>query len=108
MLNHGNRLQSVSVQVNGKWVAATLADYNYWIYQPGAGPGPYTLLVKDIYGQQAIVSGVTMSPTLVQTTTARLKEAGDPGPVSRPALDRPASGRRRGTARPARRRPGSG
>ncbi|MFN8200146.1 MAG: expansin EXLX1 family cellulose-binding protein [Nakamurella multipartita] len=73
VLNHGNRLQSVSVQVNGKWVAATLADYNYWIYQPGAGPGPYTLLVKDIYGQQAIVSGVTMSPTLVQTTTARLK-----------------------------------
>ena len=72
VLDHGNRLASVSVKVNGTWKAATLADYNYWIYQPGAGPGPYSIKVTDVYGQQTTVTGIRMSPGTVQKTTARL------------------------------------
>ncbi len=72
VLDHGNRLASVSVKVNGTWKGATLADYNYWIYQPGAGPGPYTIKVTDIYGQQTTVTGIKMSPSVVQKTSARL------------------------------------
>lgn len=72
VLDHGNRLASVSVKVNGVWKSATRADYNYWIYQPGAGPGPYTVKIVDIYGQQTTVSSIKMSPTVVQKTSARL------------------------------------
>ena len=72
VLDHGNRIASVSVKVNGTWKAATLADYNYWIYQPGAGVGPYSIKVTDVYGQQTTVTGITMSPGKVQKTTARL------------------------------------
>ena len=72
VLDHGNRIASVSVKVNGTWKVATLADYNYWIYQPGAGAGPHSIKVTDVYGQQTTVTGITMSPGKVQKTTARL------------------------------------
>jgi len=72
VFDHGNQLRSLEVKVNGSWVKTKRVDYGYWIYQPGAGPGPYQVRVTDVFGQQKVVSGITMKPMVVQQTTARL------------------------------------
>jgi expansin (peptidoglycan-binding protein) len=66
--NHGTQL--ASVRVNGK--AAHREDYNYWLVDSGAGPGPYTLKITDVNGRVATVSGIRMSPGKVQRTSARI------------------------------------
>jgi expansin (peptidoglycan-binding protein) len=66
--NHGSQL--ASVRVNGK--AAQREDYNYWLVDSGAGPGPYTLKITDVNGRVATVSGIRMSPGKVQRTSARM------------------------------------
>jgi expansin (peptidoglycan-binding protein) len=70
--NHGNQLSSV--KVGGR--TAQRADYNFWIIEPGAGPGPFTIRITDVYGRSATVSGIRLSPERTQTTTARLTGGG--------------------------------
>jgi expansin (peptidoglycan-binding protein) len=70
--NHGNQLSSV--KVGGR--AAQRADYNFWIIDAGAGPGPFTIKITDRYGRSATVSGIKLSPERTQTTTARLSGGG--------------------------------
>jgi expansin len=65
--NHGTRL--TSVRVNGK--AAHREDYNYWLVDSGAGPGPYTLKATDVNGRVTTLSGITMSPGKVQRPGVR-------------------------------------
>jgi expansin (peptidoglycan-binding protein) len=70
--NHGNRLSSVKVGGH----ATQRADYNFWIIDAGAGPGPFTIKITDVYGRSATVSGIKLSPERTQTTTARLTGGG--------------------------------
>ncbi len=75
VFDHGNQLRSLEVKVNGTWKKASRVDYGYWIYQPGAGPGPYQVRITDVFSHQVTVSNIKMQPMVVQTTTARLYPA---------------------------------
>ena len=71
--NHGNQLASVQVAGPGGTFRTTKrADYNYWIIDAGAGPGPFKIKITDVYGRTATVSGITMSPGRTQKTSAHL------------------------------------
>ena len=71
--NHANLLSSVKVASgNGGFKSAQRTDFNYWIIDAGAGPGPYKLQITDVYGNTATVTGVKMSPGTVQSTGTRI------------------------------------
>jgi expansin (peptidoglycan-binding protein) len=71
--NHGSELTSVKVASSGgSFETAHREDYNYWIIDGGAGPGPYKLKISDAYGRTATLSGITLSPERTQKTTVRL------------------------------------
>jgi expansin (peptidoglycan-binding protein) len=71
--NHGSRLTSVKVaSAGGSFRTAHREDYNYWIIDGGAGPGPYRIKISDGYGRSATLTGITMSPERTQKTTVRL------------------------------------
>ena len=73
--NHGNRLTSVQVSSSGSsFRAAKRADYNYWIIESGAGPGPFKIKVTDVYGHTATVSGIKLAPGRTQQTSVRLSD----------------------------------
>jgi expansin (peptidoglycan-binding protein) len=76
--NHGTQL--ASVKVGGH--AAHREDYNYWLIDSGAGPGPFQIKISDVYGRSTTISGITMSPGRTQKTTARL---GGPAGVAKKA-----------------------
>ncbi|MEU8311469.1 MULTISPECIES: expansin EXLX1 family cellulose-binding protein [unclassified Micromonospora] len=70
--DHGNPLRSVEVRQNGSWRTAQRQDYNYWLIESGAGPGPYEIRVTDVYGHRATAAGIRMLPGQVQRGTARM------------------------------------
>ncbi|MEU8260763.1 expansin EXLX1 family cellulose-binding protein [Micromonospora sp. NPDC048999] len=70
--DHGNPLRSVEVRQGGNWRAAVRQDYNYWLIDSGAGPGPYTIRVTDVYGHRATATGLRMLPGQVQHSTVRM------------------------------------
>ena len=78
--NHGNQLTSVKVGTR----TAKRADYNYWIIDGGAGPGPFTIKITDVYGRSATVSGIKLSPARTQTTTVRLTGGGSVAQAATP------------------------
>ena len=65
--NHANPL--ASVKIGGK--AAQRADFNYWILDGGAGSGPFTIKITDVYGTTTTVSGIDLSPGKTQKTSVR-------------------------------------
>jgi expansin (peptidoglycan-binding protein) len=66
---HATIASSLEVQVNGSWQALERQQYNYFLASSGLGNGPFTVRITDIYGQQLVQSGVTLSPTVVQGTS---------------------------------------
>lgn len=58
--NHGNPLRTVEVRGDRGWQSLTRADYNAWIAEGGAGPGPFTVRLTDRQGNTAEVRGVTL------------------------------------------------
>lgn len=70
--DHGNPLRSVEVRQNGSWRAAQRQDYNYWLIESGAGPGPYEIRVTDVYGHRATAAGIRMLPGQVQRSKTRM------------------------------------
>ncbi|MFB9179870.1 expansin EXLX1 family cellulose-binding protein [Dactylosporangium sucinum] len=64
--NVGNPTSAVELQQGGSWKALTHTDYNYWIAQNGAGPGPFTVRVTDTAGRRTTLTGVTLTPGTVQ------------------------------------------
>ncbi|MET0414709.1 MAG: expansin EXLX1 family cellulose-binding protein [Actinoplanes sp.] len=92
--NHGTQLKSV--QVNGR--AAHREDYNYWLIDSGAGPGPYTLKITTTNGRVATVSGIKMSPGKVQRTSARV---GGPAVAVKAKPTTPTPTPKKTTARPS-------
>jgi expansin (peptidoglycan-binding protein) len=50
IMNHRYRIAKVEVLVGGTFQTMTLQSYNVWLLSSGAGPGPFTFRVTDIYG----------------------------------------------------------
>jgi expansin len=71
--NHGNPLSKMEVRSpSGGWVAMKHTDYNYWLDEDGDGRGPFTVRLSDVFGHQATVSGITLSPLKLQKTTTMM------------------------------------
>ena len=70
--NTGNRLRSVSVRAGSSWRALARQDFNYWVLEQGAGPGPFTVRVQDVAGHTAVIRDVQLAPGRVQQTRVRL------------------------------------
>jgi expansin (peptidoglycan-binding protein) len=70
--NHGNLLSKVQVAGGGGFKTAYRTDYNYWLIDAGAGPGPFKIKITDVYGNTATVTGIKMSPGTVQKTGTRM------------------------------------
>jgi len=112
--NTGNPLASVQVETSSGWLSLERATYNYWIAQSGSGPGPFTVRLTDTQGHQATVSGITLSPGVVQPTKTWMYGGGsDPAPATpapasstgttaAPAVASPTAPATAGPASPAR------
>jgi hypothetical protein len=89
IIDHGNPLTAVQVRGGAGTQALRHVDYNYWIAEPGAGPGPFTVDLTDNAGHRATIPGVTLSPGRIQTSTVRMYGSTPPKVTAAPA--RPAS-----------------
>jgi expansin (peptidoglycan-binding protein) len=65
---HRNLVTSLEVDVAGSWVPLERLEYNYFVAPSGLGAGPFRIRLTDVHGEQLIHSGITLSPTVVQTT----------------------------------------
>jgi expansin len=86
--NTGNPLAAVQVETSSGWLSLARASYNYWLAPSGAGQGPFTVRLTDTQGHQVTVSGITLSPGIVQPTRTWMYGAGA-GPA--PATSAPAA-----------------
>lgn len=85
-LDHGNPIASFELQTDGGWRNLVHSDDNFWTAaDPGPGDGPFTVRLTDIYGQSAVVEGITLTPDQVQRTSARLYGPGAGSGVADPA-----------------------
>ncbi|MFF0466377.1 expansin EXLX1 family cellulose-binding protein [Micromonospora zamorensis] len=104
--NHGNPLRSVEVRQgdSGAWQSAARQDYNYWLIDSGAGPGPFSIRVSDVYGNRATVGGVRLAPGQVQNSVVRMYGRGAVAATPRASTSaRPPGSRPAVTPTPARR-----
>ncbi len=63
----GNPLASVQVSSPAHgWQPLTRTSYGYWLAASGAGAGPFTVRLTDSAGHQATLTGITLSPGVVQ------------------------------------------
>ena len=63
----GNPVASVQVSSPGRgWQALTRTSYGYWLATAGAGAGPFTVRLTDTEGHQVTLTGITLSPGVVQ------------------------------------------
>ncbi|WP_157390159.1 expansin EXLX1 family cellulose-binding protein [Nocardia terrae] len=84
----GNPIAQVSLRPDsgGDYLPLRRGYDNYWSIS-GAGAGPFTAEVTDIYGHAAFVSGVTVSPGQLRHTGVRLYEI----PADQPTTPPPPS-----------------
>ena len=69
VLNTGNAIASVQVETaQGGWLKLTHTNWNGWIAQQGAGPGPFTVRVTDVLHHQVTIRNVALKPGKVQRT----------------------------------------
>ncbi|MEU4397508.1 expansin EXLX1 family cellulose-binding protein [Micromonospora orduensis] len=103
--NHGNPLRAVEVRQgdSGPWRSTARQDYNYWLIPSGAGAGPFSVRVTDVYGNRATASGIRMAPGQVQTSAVRMYGPGASTSSRKSASARPPASRAAGTPTPARR-----
>ncbi|MEU4694255.1 expansin EXLX1 family cellulose-binding protein [Actinoplanes sp. NPDC023714] len=84
--NHANLLSSVQVAGSGGgFTKANRTDFNYWIIDSGAGPGPYKIKITDVYGKTSTLSGIKMSPGTVQKTGVRSSSSSSSSSASKKA-----------------------
>jgi expansin (peptidoglycan-binding protein) len=91
VIDHGNPLASVEVRYGGGWQALRHTDYNYWLAESGAGPGPFTVRVTDTAGHQVTAAGIALSPQVVQRTTVWMYGGGAPAATRPPASPSPVA-----------------
>jgi len=81
--NTGNPLAAVQVETPSGWLSLARASYNYWLAPSGAGPGPFTVRLTDTQGHLVTVSGIALSPGVVQSTGTWMYGTGaDPAPAT--------------------------
>jgi expansin (peptidoglycan-binding protein) len=112
----GNPVSSVRVSSPSRgWQVLAHTSYNYWLAASGIGPGPYTVQVADSAGHQVTLSGIGLTPGVVQVTGTRMYGAGPPlaataataaPPASRPPAPSPGPARTTASPLPARSSPG--
>jgi expansin (peptidoglycan-binding protein) len=91
VMNTGNAVASVQVEsASGGWLNLTRTNWDGWIAQSGAGPGPFTIRVTDTLGHQATVGGIALNPGAVQGTGSDMYGAGS-SPAPPPATTPPAT-----------------
>jgi len=56
---HRHRIASLAVEQNGAWTDIERLDYNYFVIE-NLGPGPYSLRVTDVHGQEVTDQGVPL------------------------------------------------
>jgi expansin len=84
--HHGDPVARLEVRSGGgAWMALRHADYNYWIAEQGAGPGPFTVRLTDIYGGRVVSGPVALRPGVTQ------RPGGATAPGAGPPSRRPAS-----------------
>ncbi|MBB2947955.1 expansin (peptidoglycan-binding protein) [Actinoplanes lutulentus] len=82
--NHANLLSSVKVASgSGSFKSAHRTDFNYWLIDSGAGPGPFKIKITDVYGKTSTVSGIKMNPGSVQKTSVRASSASSSGTAAK-------------------------
>lgn len=96
--NVGAPLKSMEVKTSGGWSALHQTDYNYWLDDNGAGQGPFTLRLTDVYGRQATVSGITLSPLKTQATNVFLTGSAQTGTVQSGGTPKSSAAARAGAA----------
>jgi expansin (peptidoglycan-binding protein) len=66
----GNPVTSVQMSSPAHgWQPLTRTSYGYWLAAGGAGAGPFTVRLTDSAGHQATLTGITLSPGVVQPTS---------------------------------------
>lgn len=104
--NHANPLTSVKVKSKGGGLrSAQRADFNFWIIEGGAGPGPFSIQMTDVYGHQATATDVRLQPEQIQSTSVRLTRGGT-GAVAAGA-DEPRRAPKKRSPAPSTSRPGT-
>jgi expansin (peptidoglycan-binding protein) len=102
--NHANPLRSVKVSSGGGTRTAKRADFNFWIIDGGAGRGPFSVTMTDVYGNKATATGVGLRPEQTQRTSVRLTGGGGTAAVGAASADRsrnkPPARKARPAARP--------
>jgi expansin len=69
VMNTGNAIASVQLETApGRWMKLTHANWNAWIAQQGAGPGPFTVRVTDVLRHRVTIRNVALKPNAVQRT----------------------------------------
>ncbi|WP_248959510.1 expansin EXLX1 family cellulose-binding protein [Sphaerisporangium perillae] len=71
-VDHGNPLRRLQILHEGHWRDLSREYDNYWVADRGAGSGPYTVRITDVYGQRLVASGIHLVPEGIQRTTRRL------------------------------------
>ena len=103
--NHANLLKSVKVAGPGRsFTSASRTDFNYWVIDSGAGPGPYRIKITDGYGRTATLTGIEMSPGQVQRTSTRLSSsssAGSTSPARKATTAKPSTSPAKAATKPA-------
>ncbi|GAB2531205.1 hypothetical protein GCM10027167_39890 [Nocardia heshunensis] len=81
----GNPIAQVSLKPDsgGDYLPLRRGNDNYWSIS-GAGPGPFTAEVTDVYGHAAFISGVTITPGQLRHTGIRLYEIPAEPPATPP------------------------
>jgi expansin len=73
----GNPVASVEVSSPSHgWQQLTRTSYGYWLAAAGMGAGPFTVRLTDSAGHQATLTGITLSPGVVQPTGVSMYGAG--------------------------------
>lgn len=70
VIGHRNPVASLEVRSGGAWRSLPRADYNYFISANGAGCGG-AIRVTDIYGEQLVINGISISPDVAQPTSVQ-------------------------------------
>lgn len=61
-VDHRNPVRSLEAQVGGRWMALERQEYNYFLAPHGLGPGPFTVRLTDVYGEQLVAGGIGPLP----------------------------------------------
>jgi expansin (peptidoglycan-binding protein) len=96
----GNPVASVQVSgPGGGWQSLTRTTYGYWLAAGGAGTGPFTVRLTDTAGHQATLTGITLSPGVVQPASVPMYGTAAAMAPASPAARATAKHRRRARIR---------